>query len=372
MSHDDAQLTSAEQQKKDEEKFWSKLMDDPDLVLGVSVHTRHLPEKRSFSYPLHMFKFDCRYPPSSRQGWGYDRKDHFGDPNISLDTCVRNEINERLGLIVVGRIDTVCNLRYFGYVFNPITPYFCHDEFQHLIAILIEVHNTPWGERCLYAMKVLEPGHPAHNTIIDKEYNTLIPSLHRKIMHVSPFNPPPSGKGTETAVDTEIKLGKDNDGNEWYYRFELKGSKHLNVQVYKTQASKAMEVKHNSSSSPNKSKNDQEFDVPTNTDNLDLVITATWDFTSDQTHNIYTGSIRTLFYVYYQAILIFISGKFPIYWYMPKLNLPLSLIGKNILPWYSLLLSSYWLLCNRSSCTTSLTSTSSSASSSLVSLSNSM
>jgi DUF1365 family protein len=45
----------------------------------------------------------------------------------------------------------------FGYVFNPLSVYFCHDEAGQLAAIVYEVNNT-FGDRHAYVLPVDHPG----------------------------------------------------------------------------------------------------------------------------------------------------------------------------------------------------------------------
>jgi DUF1365 family protein len=71
------------------------------------------------------------------------------------------------------------HLRYFGYVFNPVSFYFCHDAADTTVeTIIAEVHNTPWGEEHIYVMGRATNEHPLHNW-----------RRHRfaKAFHVSPF-----------------------------------------------------------------------------------------------------------------------------------------------------------------------------------------
>ncbi len=376
---------TVEEKEKSRAKFFKQLMDEPDAVKGISVHTRYLPEKRSFSYPLYMYKFDCRYPPRLTGGYGFSRNDHFGDQSLSIDACVRKELKLRLNLDILGRIDCTCNLSILGYSFNPITPYFAHDEFDNLVALLVEVHNTPWGEKCLYAMKVAEPGSYHHRQLsVGREYSTLIPELHKKIMHVSPFHPSPT---EET----------------WYYRFLLKSNRHLTVEVYKPRVTNAIEptktdiVKNGYIIGKNKelftmsefdkkeyekvleaAENDTIYVPKKNTEKIlhddnrsrsvlptsepilcwdpeqdQIRFTATWDFTVDQTHDIITGSLRTIINVYYHAVLLFLSGKFKVYWYQPQL-LPIG--SYKVLSWLILCIPASWLLFNRGTCITPLPS----------------
>jgi predicted NAD/FAD-binding protein/DUF1365 family protein len=173
---------------------------EPVAIRGTTSHTRYFPQKKTFSADLFEHKFDLRAPPH-----GYMRKDHFGNPEIPLDTCVRQALSERIQFYPVGKIMCICNLRYLRCCFNPITTYYCYDETgTKLEAILAEVHNTPWLERCLYAMRVSdnEKG----------ERKVLTPKTHLKIMHVSPFNPPPAACDKDT-VPTSHNIVENEEGN---------------------------------------------------------------------------------------------------------------------------------------------------------------
>ena len=50
------------------------------------------------------------------------------------------------------------HLRYFGYVQNPVSFYYCFDEGGDVVeTILAEITNTPWGERHTYAVRADGP-----------------------------------------------------------------------------------------------------------------------------------------------------------------------------------------------------------------------
>jgi hypothetical protein len=89
-----------------------------------------------------------------------------------LAEAVRDLVAQRCGHRPQGHVALLANLRTWGWLFNPISLYFCFSEdgssVEHLVA---EVENTPWHERCQY---VVGP-----------------PGTHRfaKAMHVSPFLP---------------------------------------------------------------------------------------------------------------------------------------------------------------------------------------
>jgi uncharacterized protein len=71
------------------------------------------------------------------------------------------------------------NARIFGYVFNPISLYYCFDRHDTLDTVVAEVHNT-FGERHVY---VLAPGSDDRS---GQPIETPTASA-KKDFHVSPF-----------------------------------------------------------------------------------------------------------------------------------------------------------------------------------------
>ena len=70
----------------------------------------------------------------------------------------------------------LCLPRILGYVFNPLSVFYCFDEDGDLRAILYEVHNT-FGESHTYVMPVT----------IDSGSKTTLPHDAEKSFYVSPF-----------------------------------------------------------------------------------------------------------------------------------------------------------------------------------------
>lgn len=124
----------------------------------VSIrHSRAEPLANSFRYRSYMWLFDLDRPPR-----GYREGDH-------LD--VRAEL-ARHG-IDAHRLVVLANVRVLGYVFNPISVYWCYDGQGDLVAHVAEVHNT-YGGRHAYVLPVDDHVEEAVVT---------------KAMYVSPFHP---------------------------------------------------------------------------------------------------------------------------------------------------------------------------------------
>jgi DUF1365 family protein len=155
---------------------------------GTVVHRRKTPVAHAFRYRIGMVCLDVAdtrgatdlAPLFGRERRGlvsWYRRDHFGDPGISLDSAVRQLVRERTGLRLEGPIHLLTSPRVFGYGFNPISFFFCHDAAGALECIVAEVTNTPWGERHCYVLPV---------SARHRGYRVLRFDC-RKQLHVSPF-----------------------------------------------------------------------------------------------------------------------------------------------------------------------------------------
>jgi DUF1365 family protein len=70
-------------------------------------------------------------------------------------------------------VRVLTQVRAFGYVFNPVSFYYCFDG-EALRAVVAEITNTPWGERHRYVLRAEAQGAKAR---------------FAKAFHVSPFLP---------------------------------------------------------------------------------------------------------------------------------------------------------------------------------------
>ena len=158
------------------------------LYTGVVTHRRRQPVSHAFRYPLFMAYLDLAELPGVFDGrllWSarrpapawFRRADHFGDPALPLDEAVRRRVHEATGNRPEGPIRLLTHLRYFGYVFNPISVYYCFaPDSERVEALVAEVTNTPWGERHVY---VVDPEPTADGGRLRADFS--------KALHVSPF-----------------------------------------------------------------------------------------------------------------------------------------------------------------------------------------
>jgi DUF1365 family protein len=92
--------------------------------------------------------------------------DHFaaGDAR-PLPDKVRDFLDAHDVPWTASRVLMLVNARSLGYVFDPLTTYFCLDDAGRLEGVLAEVHNT-YGERHCYPLEVAD----ASAATVDKEF----------------------------------------------------------------------------------------------------------------------------------------------------------------------------------------------------------
>ncbi|MBL8829338.1 MAG: DUF1365 family protein, partial [Planctomycetaceae bacterium] len=134
------------------------------LYEGVVRHRRHAPVLHAFRYRLFLVYLDLAELDEllGRRGlWStkppalayFRRGDHLGNPQQPLDTAVRELVASRLGFALRGPIRLLTSLRYFGFVINPLSLYYCfNDDGTRVEAVVAEVTNTPWNEQHCYVL----------------------------------------------------------------------------------------------------------------------------------------------------------------------------------------------------------------------------
>lgn len=140
---------------------WGRL---PALYSTEIVHTRRTPIINHFRYRASYWLVDFDRLPSPRGIVG-----HLARFEQSDHSDVRGFLTER-GM-APERILMLAMARTLGYVFNPVSVFWCYDAMGARVAVLAEVHNT-YGGRHIY---LLQPDQHGHSEV-------------KKAMYVSPFN----------------------------------------------------------------------------------------------------------------------------------------------------------------------------------------
>ncbi len=179
---------------------------------GRVLHRRFSPKQHSFQNKIYMLYIDLseldhvfrgRWLWSARRpalAW-LRRNDHMGPKSEPLETSVREFVEQRSGVRPSGPIRLLTHLRYFGYVMNPVSFYFCFDSNESLQNVVAEVNNTPWGEQHCY---LLEREHFAPPLGEDR-------AELKKEFHVSPFLPMEMSYRWNIALNNDqLKIGLKN------------------------------------------------------------------------------------------------------------------------------------------------------------------
>lgn len=153
------------------------------VYAGTLTHARQGPRPHAFAYQVQLLYLDLAELPALLSGPGplragrlgllsFDRADYLGGRG-DLAEAARARAQALLGRRPEGPVRLLTHVRSLGYVFNPVSFYYCFGEDgRTLEAVVAEVTNTPWGERHAYAVRAGPQG---------------VEATLGKELHVSPF-----------------------------------------------------------------------------------------------------------------------------------------------------------------------------------------
>jgi len=154
---------------------------------GTVVHARQRPTAHRLRYRVFYLLLDLdELPVLDRQSrlfahnrsglFSFHDRDHGARNGSALPDWVEMQLRAAGIEIDHGRIQLLCMPRMLGYVFNPLSVYYCYDGDGRLAAVLYQVSNT-FRESHTYLVPVQdEPGRVLHHSFA-------------KELHVSPFVP---------------------------------------------------------------------------------------------------------------------------------------------------------------------------------------
>ncbi len=156
------------------------------IYAGEVMHHRGHPVKHILKYSLYFYRFDLdelNVLSKELPFFSYNRfnvsslkdKDYLSGDSLKLNILnilKNNGIKEK-----IRRVELITSARYFNYVFNPVSFYYCYGTAGKIICIVAEVNNT-FGEKHIY--------------ILSGESKSIMKGFlyykHDKEFHVSPFN----------------------------------------------------------------------------------------------------------------------------------------------------------------------------------------
>jgi DUF1365 family protein len=124
----------------------------PPVIYACRItHARSAPLRNVFSYRSYLWLVDLdhvpRLPAGLRLLAGFRAADHFGGGR-----GIRENLDRFLAAhgvdLAGGRVLMLGHARVLGYVFNPLTVYWCHNASGQLECVVAEVHNTYRQRHC--------------------------------------------------------------------------------------------------------------------------------------------------------------------------------------------------------------------------------
>ncbi|MBP0598679.1 DUF1365 domain-containing protein [Herbaspirillum sp. LeCh32-8] len=154
------------------------------ILRGQVMHQRLRPTPHRFVYPVFCVRVDLDRAAQAGNAWfGVDRRrlmsvrmrDYGPRDGSDLAAWVRARVRG-VGIDADGAIWLQTFPRMFGFVFNPVSFFLCHDARGDLRAVLAEVNNT-FGRTQHYLLSA-----PDGAAIVERTRLSC-----SKLMHVSPF-----------------------------------------------------------------------------------------------------------------------------------------------------------------------------------------
>lgn len=164
------------------------------LYQGTIVHARWKPVMHRFRYEVFQWLLDLDELPAISKRlslFSYNRpnvtsvldRDYLDAEGAGLPAAVRHFVAASGVTAPVAKIFALTNARVFGYVFNPVSWFYCYDSAGSLLCIVAEVNNT-FGDSHRYVLD-----HRTAATPGPGPWPTEPGAAHEawKLLHVSPF-----------------------------------------------------------------------------------------------------------------------------------------------------------------------------------------
>ena len=135
------------------------------IYSGFVIHKRFRPKRHFFSYKIFSLLIDLHELKNIEKKikffsfnkfniLSFYNIDHGPRDGSCLIQWAKKTLNESKINIGDGKIKLLCYPRFFGYVFNPLSIFYCYDEKSRLKAVLYEVKNT-FNEQHIYIFPAL-------------------------------------------------------------------------------------------------------------------------------------------------------------------------------------------------------------------------
>ncbi|MEV0318340.1 DUF1365 domain-containing protein [Streptomyces sp. NPDC050658] len=128
----------------------------PALYQSVVTHVRTHPLHSGLTHRTYLWLIDVDRPPrlpfALRPLARFEGRDHFGGRTTDIRSGLEHFLSRRGVALDGGRVLMLAHARVLGYVFNPLSVFWCHGPDGELRCVVAEVHNT-YGERHCYLLR---------------------------------------------------------------------------------------------------------------------------------------------------------------------------------------------------------------------------
>ncbi|MGX9882469.1 DUF1365 domain-containing protein [Streptomyces sp. NPDC002276] len=125
---------------------------EPALYACTIGHVRTKPRRYTLRHRTYMWLVDPDHPPQLpyllRPLARFDPRDHFTGDRPSIRAGLDDFLAGHGVHLDGGRVLMLTHARVLGYVFNPLTLYWCHGPDGRPRCVVAEVHNTYGGRHC--------------------------------------------------------------------------------------------------------------------------------------------------------------------------------------------------------------------------------
>ena len=149
------------------------------LYSGTVIHRRVTPIKHNLKYRVFSLFLDLDDLESYQTNlrlfsinkfnlFSFFNKDHCSK-DMNLSNFLRQQISNRYPSEDIYKIFILCFPRVLGYVFNPLSVYFCYNHNHDLRVIIYEVSNT-FGEKYNYFFPICDQSHKYYSHSCNKAF----------------------------------------------------------------------------------------------------------------------------------------------------------------------------------------------------------
>lgn len=138
----------------------------PSIVRGTVRHERRMPWRHGLSFKTYEWLIDLDAPFPGSVLARMSGRDHFGGSEESIRIAVERFAREHGEHVQPGdRLLMLASARSFGYVFNPLSVFWCIDHEQRVRWAILEIHNT-YGDRHAHVIHLDDLG----KSTVQKEF----------------------------------------------------------------------------------------------------------------------------------------------------------------------------------------------------------